>query len=123
AADVLTMLRPSIRRLVSAAVLALVLLGCGEGGGEGVAESARSRSVPDLTVGTVPASETTAPPVDPPPLLPWQVLVAVAKPDVPELVTYDAHGGDPVRFELALTNPWYFGGELALLVEEGRETD
>jgi hypothetical protein len=57
------------------------------------------------------------------PLAPWQVLVAVANPEVTELQTFDAPGGNPVTFEVPLTNPWYFGGELALLVEEGRETD
>jgi lipoprotein-anchoring transpeptidase ErfK/SrfK len=119
------------RRALALAVLGLAvaatgLTGCGrEGDGEGIAESAAGVAVADLhgpsrVVATTPPAPTTTPPA---PLAPWQVLVAVAKPEVTELTTYDAPGGNPVTFELALANPWYFGGELALLVEEGRETE
>lgn len=109
------------RGLVGLVAVFCLVAGCGGGSREGVAESANGTPAADIVVATVPVTETTQP--EPPPLLPWQVLVAVAKPEVTELATYDAPGGNRVTFELALRNPWYFGGELALLVEEGRETD
>ncbi|HEX7094758.1 MAG TPA: L,D-transpeptidase [Acidimicrobiales bacterium] len=112
-----------MRRLLFAALAATVAVtGCGFDDGEGAAESARGVAAADVAsaaLRTPPADPTTVPP----PLDPWQVLVAVAKPHVSELTTFDAPGGNEVSFELPLTNPWYFGGELALLVEEGRETD
>lgn len=115
------MTRTRRNRLLGLVAVVTLLAGCASARGEGVAESANGTPAADVITATVPATETTRP--EPPPLLPWQVLVAVAKPEITELVTYDAPGGDPVSFELPMTNPWYFGGELALLVEEGRETD
>jgi lipoprotein-anchoring transpeptidase ErfK/SrfK len=116
--------------LVGLLLLAAGVTGCGRGDGEGRDESAAGVSVADLApdervVDTVLAAPTapTAPTTTLAPLAPWQVLVAVAKPEVTELQTFDAPGGNPVTFELPLRNPWYFGGELALLVEQGRETD
>jgi lipoprotein-anchoring transpeptidase ErfK/SrfK len=117
------------RRTVAAALVALTfaagpLAACGGDDGEGRAATAAGVSAADLatplTVDTTPAAPTT---VTLPPLAPWQVLVAVAVPEVTELATYDAPDGNPVTFEIPLRNPWYFGGELALLVEEGREND
>jgi hypothetical protein len=105
---------------VLVALLVAGLTGCGGGDdGEGAAESAagtpaddvRSVPVPDVTTATVA------------PLAPWQVLVAVARPEIALLETFDAPDGRSVQFEIPLINPWYFGGELALLVEEGRESD
>jgi hypothetical protein len=110
--------------LVVAATVALV--GGGDGhDGEGLDESAAGVAAADLdlrdrVVETTPTTPTTTSLA---PLAPWQVLVAVANPEVTELATFDAPNGNPVTFELPLRNPWYFGGELALLVEEGRETD
>jgi lipoprotein-anchoring transpeptidase ErfK/SrfK len=112
--------------LVAGLLAAGTLVGCGGGGdGEGLDESAAGVAVADLDLGhrvveTTTPTPTTAPL---PPLAPWQVLVAVANPAVTELQTFDAPAGNSVTFEIPLRNPWYFGGELALLVEEGRETD
>lgn len=110
--------------MVAAIVLLAVAAGCGsgEGASEGVAESARGVAVPDVLHSSESVVEptSTAPPE---PLAPWQVLVAVVRPEITRLETFDAPNGQLVDHEVAPVNPWYFGGELALLVEEGRETD
>jgi lipoprotein-anchoring transpeptidase ErfK/SrfK len=107
--------------------------GCGRGAAganEGAVDAATVRSAPDVVTTVVPpeapvptaaSGPTTTAPL--PPLAPWQVLVAVARPEVGVLDLFDAPGGSPVSFELAPVNPWYFGGELALLVTSGREND
>jgi hypothetical protein len=108
-----------------AVVAAVLVLRGGPEDGEGLDESAAGVAVADLDLDgrvheTTPSTPTTTSLA---PLAPWQVLVAVANPDVTELRTYDAPDGNLVTFEIPLKNPWYFGGELGLLVEEGRETD
>jgi hypothetical protein len=110
--------------LVGVLLLAAGVTGCGRGEGEGRDESAAGVSVADLAPDERLVDTVTAAPIAPSTTLaPWQVLVAVANPEITELQTFDAPGGNPVTFELPLRNPWYFGGELALLVEQGRETD
>jgi hypothetical protein len=124
----------NLRRRATALLVALVatLPACETGASvEGPAESARAEPAldvhvpPPTPVPTLPppASTTTEPAEPPTPVSPWQVLVAVARPEVGEIETFDAPGGDPVRFELRLKNPWHFGGELALLVTAGAEGD
>lgn len=109
------------RALVAIAVVLALVAGCSGGSeGEGLAESARGISAPDIVFQPVAEPTSTTPP---PPLLPWQVLVAVVKPEITKLETFDRPDGQLVEHEVAQVNPWYFGGELALLVEEGRETD
>ena len=110
-------------RLTAAIVVAALLAACGAtGGGEGVAESARGISAPDILVQPHHEVPTTSS-APPEPLLPWQVLVAVVRPEITELETFDRPGGQLLDHEVTPVNPWHFGGELALLVEEGRETD
>jgi lipoprotein-anchoring transpeptidase ErfK/SrfK len=77
---------------------------------------APSLTTPPSTV--APATTTTLRP-----LAAHEVLVAVVRPEIAELVAYDAPNGAPVTPELPHINPWYFGGELALLVTQGREVD
>ncbi|HEV8297172.1 MAG TPA: L,D-transpeptidase [Acidimicrobiales bacterium] len=133
-----------VRRVVIAATAALVLLaGCaGSGNGdEGALDAESVRSMPDVgglaraldaptttagatlagTAESVASIATTTPPLAP--LAPWQVLVAIVRPEVTLLALFDGPDGRAVNFELAMVNPWYFGGELALLVTSGRETD
>lgn len=120
------------RRILAIVVLGtIVLAGCGRGGHseEGLFAAGDVRAVADVATTVALAGPSTDAPGDPvapgvpEPLAPWQVLVAVAKPEVSRLALFDAPNGRPVDVELAPVNPWYFGGELALLVEEGRETD
>jgi hypothetical protein len=107
---------------VAALVVVGLVVGCSrDGGGEGVAESARGFSAPDILV--QPHHEETTSTAPPAPLLPWQVLVAVVRPEITELETFDQPNGQLLDHEVSQVNPWHFGGELALLVEEGRETD
>jgi hypothetical protein len=108
---------------VLVAVVTSLVGGCGsDGDGEGLAESARGTPAPDVLVSSSVPEEVTSTTALPP-LAPWQVLVAVVRPEITRLETFDSPGGQPVEHEVAPVNPWYFGGELALLVEEGRETD
>ncbi len=51
------------------------------------------------------------------------MLVAVVRPEISTLQAYDGPDGALVQPEIAHINPWYFGGELALLVTNGREVD
>jgi lipoprotein-anchoring transpeptidase ErfK/SrfK len=120
------MTSPTTRRFVACLAALLLLAGCASGhDGEGLAESARGVSAADAITQTVheTPSSVASTTTELPPLAPWQVLVAVAKPEITELQTFDAPAGNPVRIEVPLANPWYYGGELALLVEQGRETD
>ncbi len=50
------------------------------------------------------------------PTSPWQVTVAIAKPEVASPELYDAPRGAQVFFSDPVTNPSYFGTELAMLV-------
>ena len=47
---------------------------------------------------------------------PWQVTVATAKPEVVSPELYDAPRGEQVFFTDPVTNPTYFGTDLAMLV-------
>lgn len=116
------------RRL--AVVLAVGALGgaltaCGGGaaaepGAARVAEAEPAVAVqPSSTEAPVATSTTTTVR----PLAAHEVLVADVKAQVTELAVFDAPGGAAYVPELALVNPWYFGGPLALLVTQGRETD
>lgn len=51
-----------------------------------------------------------------PPASPWQVTVAIAKPEVADPELYDAPRGGRVFFADPVTNPTYFGTDLAMLV-------
>ncbi|MBT8241273.1 MAG: L,D-transpeptidase [Acidimicrobiia bacterium] len=51
-----------------------------------------------------------------PPASPWQVTVAIAKPEVATPELYDAPRGQRVHFSDPVTNPSYFGTDLAMLV-------
>lgn len=51
-----------------------------------------------------------------PPASPWQVTVAIAKPEVADPELYDAPRGAQVYFADPVTNPTYFGTDLAMLV-------
>lgn len=117
----------SSRRLIVAVLVALLLagslVGCGGAAdGEGTEESANGTPAPDVGA-VLRAAEPTTSSTTIAPLEPWQVLVAVALPEITLLEAFDAPDGTAVTFEVPLSNPWYFGGELALLVEEGREHD
>ncbi|NNF54587.1 MAG: L,D-transpeptidase [Acidimicrobiales bacterium] len=50
------------------------------------------------------------------PISPWQVTVAIAKPEVATPELYDAPRGQRVLFSDPVTNPSYFGTDLAMLV-------
>lgn len=54
---------------------------------------------------------------------PDQVWVALARDTVGTLVSYDEPDGQPVTFDIPVTNPTYFGTRLALMVTEGDEDD
>ncbi len=49
--------------------------------------------------------------------------VAVARPEIGQLFTFDAPNGDPVRFEFDLFNPTYWETPLALRIVEGTGAD
>jgi lipoprotein-anchoring transpeptidase ErfK/SrfK len=51
-----------------------------------------------------------------PPASPWQVAVAIARPEVADPELYDAPQGERVFFADPVTNPTYFGTDLAMLV-------
>ncbi len=51
-----------------------------------------------------------------PPASPWQVTVAIAKPEGGDPELYDAPRGAQVFFADPVTNPTYFGTDLAMLV-------
>jgi hypothetical protein len=116
--------RHLLASILAALVVAASLVGCGGAGdGEGTEESANGTPAPDMGTVLRVASESSTSSTTVVPLEPWQVLVAVALPEITMLEAFDAPDGTAVTFEVPLSNPWYFGGELALLVEEGREHD
>jgi L,D-transpeptidase catalytic domain len=90
-------------------------------------ESLPVAAAPRIVAPVVSAPSTSAAPVATTttiaPLGAHEVLVAVARPEIGELETYDAPGGTLLVHEMAMSNPWHFGGELALLVYAGREHD
>ena len=109
-------------------MLTLVLAACG-----GPASAARSAGVSAARIELAPASTTSAATTTtalpeptttaPDPLARFDVLVAVARPEIKQLIVFDAPNGALVRPELALVNPWYFGGELVVVVTSGQPTD
>jgi lipoprotein-anchoring transpeptidase ErfK/SrfK len=108
-------------RLAGVATL-VVTLGASACGG---ASSAPPELSASRVAVTAEVATTTAPPTTTTlrPLATHEVLVAVARPEVTELAVFDAPGGSLVTPEIRHVNPWYFGGELALLVTTGREVD
>ena len=107
--------------LLGALVVAVISSACSTGAadpGPSAARVAEPVVMPTTSTTVAPPTTTTLRP-----LQPHEVLVAVVRPEVTELAAYDAPGGAPVTPELPHINPWYFGGELALLVTEGREVD
>ena len=115
-----------VRRVLGAvALVTLLSAGCGRGEaapnaagaalGAGVQVTPTAPAPAPQSPSTIPTT-TTAPD-------PWEVHVAIARPEVEILDTFDAPAGDPIGFEFALTNPTYWGTDLALLVTEGEPGD
>lgn len=121
-------LEAACRRNAGVAVGSLVLVSMASGCGGGAAaqpEAAREVVASTTTVATSP-STTTTPPVTTTTLRPLQsdeVLVADVRADIGELEVHDSPGGPTYVPELPLVNPWYFGGQLSVLVTQGREVD
>ena len=109
-------------------LVSLLLAACGtpanRASNDGVAAA---RFEPKLAAETLAAPTTTVPPeattTIPDPLARFDVLVAIARPEIKQLTVFDAPNGKLVRPEIALVNPWYFGGELAVVVTSGAATD
>ncbi len=113
---------------------ALLVAGCGGASETVVTAAARYADGPAGALATTSTATSTATPTATPTtpvattatgrrLEPHEVLVAAVRPEVTELVTYDAPNGNIVVPELRLTNPWYFDTDLALMVTSGREDD
>jgi lipoprotein-anchoring transpeptidase ErfK/SrfK len=118
-------MRRLLRPRLAGATALVVVLGASACGGPSAAVPEPSAARTAVRSEVAPTSTAPAPPTTTTlrPLAEHEVLVAVVRPEITELVAYDAPGGSPVTPEIRHINPWYFGGELALLVTSGREVD
>lgn len=115
----------SRRALALLLALGVVAGGCGaRTAEESVAASTTTTSTTTsttttTTTSTVPAT-TTAPTVTtstiPPD--PYETFVATIREEVTLLDAYEEPDGEPAVFEFAISNPTYFGNELALMITD-----
>jgi lipoprotein-anchoring transpeptidase ErfK/SrfK len=103
-------------------VIGLLVAACGSA--EGAADETAD-PLDDVAVSTTPPTTgSTSTVITPakPKADPLKVWVAMAKPRVKVLETFDKPRGKQVHHEFAVTNPTYFDTPLALLVTRGDDT-